>query len=172
MIIGLNASGWAQDLDASRAEYLSNCAACHGSDGKGNGPLSSKLRAKPADLTTFAKRNNGVFPLSAVYEVIDGTGEAARRAASASVRSRRPFSILSGTATSRLARSRDYGNKDTVGVIRRAQIRSALRIFGLCCGLCGACIFSCVLGNSLRKKMTPMGCSHDTGRIAGRDSGI
>jgi hypothetical protein len=36
--------------------------------------------------------------------------------------------------------------KDTVGVVRRAQIRSELRIFGLCCGLCGACIFSRVLG--------------------------
>src|SRR5262249_35759282 len=71
-IIGLNASGWAQDSDASRAEYLSSCAPCHGGDGKGNGPVSSKLRAKPADLTTFAKRNNGVFPLSTVYEAIDG----------------------------------------------------------------------------------------------------
>jgi hypothetical protein len=58
LIIGLNASGWAD-----------------GSDGKGNGPLASKLRAKPADLTTFAKKNNGVFPLSAVYEAMDGRNE-------------------------------------------------------------------------------------------------
>ena len=36
--------------------------------------------------------------------------------------------------------------QDTVGGDRRAQIRSALRIFGLCCGLCGAGIFSRVLG--------------------------
>jgi hypothetical protein len=72
VIIGLNASGSAQDLDAGKAEYLSSCAPCHGSDGKGNGPLSSKLRAKPADLTTFAKKNNGVFPVSAVYQAIDG----------------------------------------------------------------------------------------------------
>jgi hypothetical protein len=70
--IGLNSSGWAQDLDASWAEYLSSCAPCHGTDGKGDGPPSSKLRAKPADLTVFAKKNNGVFPMSAVYEAIDG----------------------------------------------------------------------------------------------------
>jgi cytochrome c len=72
VIIGLNASGWSEDLDAGKAEYSLSCAGCHGSDGKGKGPLSSKFRTKPADLTTFAKKNNGVFPLSAVYEAIDG----------------------------------------------------------------------------------------------------
>ena len=70
--IGLDASGWAEDLDAGKTEYLLNCAPCHGTDGKGNGALSTKLRTKPADLTTFAKKNNGVFPVSAVYEAIDG----------------------------------------------------------------------------------------------------
>jgi hypothetical protein len=72
VIIGLNASGWSEDLDAGKVEYSLSCAGCHGSDGKGKGPLSSKFRTKPADLTTFAKKNNGVFPLSAVYEAIDG----------------------------------------------------------------------------------------------------
>jgi hypothetical protein len=75
VIIGLNAPGWAEDLDADKAQYLSSCATCHGSDGKGNGPLASKLRTKPADLTTFAKKINGVFPLSAVYEAMDGRNE-------------------------------------------------------------------------------------------------
>ncbi len=32
----------------------------------------SKLKTAPADLTTLAKKNNGVFPLNAVYETIDG----------------------------------------------------------------------------------------------------
>jgi mono/diheme cytochrome c family protein len=72
VIIALNASGRAEDLDAGKAEYLSSCATCHGADGKGEGPLSSKLKTKPADLTTFAKKNNGVFPVGAVYEAIDG----------------------------------------------------------------------------------------------------
>jgi hypothetical protein len=70
--IGLTASGWAEEVDAGKAEYLSSCAPCHGTDGKGKGPLSSKLKTKPADLTTFAKKNNGVFPVSAVYEAVDG----------------------------------------------------------------------------------------------------
>ena len=41
--IGLTASGWAEEVDAGKAEYLTSCAPCHGTDGKGKGPLSSKL---------------------------------------------------------------------------------------------------------------------------------
>ena len=63
---------WAQDNDVGQVEYLSSCAACHGSDGKGNGPLSVELKSKPADLTVLARKNNGVFPLNAIYETIDG----------------------------------------------------------------------------------------------------
>jgi mono/diheme cytochrome c family protein len=70
VMIGLNGSGAAQD--AGRTEYLWSCAACHSVDGKGNGPLGAELRTAPADLTTLAKRNNGVFPLGTVYETIDG----------------------------------------------------------------------------------------------------
>ena len=40
--IGLTASGWAEEVDAGKAEYLSSCAPCHGADGKGKGPLSAK----------------------------------------------------------------------------------------------------------------------------------
>jgi mono/diheme cytochrome c family protein len=32
--------------------YISYCAACHGTDGKGNGPAASALKIPPADLTT------------------------------------------------------------------------------------------------------------------------
>jgi mono/diheme cytochrome c family protein len=61
-----------QELDVSKAEYFSSCAACHGADAKGNGPLSADLKIAPADLTVLAKKNQGVFPLSVVYEIIDG----------------------------------------------------------------------------------------------------
>ncbi len=70
VIIGFAASGWAQD--AGKAAYLSSCAPCHGADGKGNGFLSAVLKAPPADLTMLAKRNDGVFPIAAVNEIIDG----------------------------------------------------------------------------------------------------
>lgn len=71
VMIGLNAPGWADDLPAGQQEYLSNCAECHGVDGKGGGPLALKLKTKPANLTTVAKKNNGVFPMNAIYQTID-----------------------------------------------------------------------------------------------------
>ena len=44
----------AQDADKGQAEYMENCAGCHGADAKGAGPLSAKLKTKPADLTMLA----------------------------------------------------------------------------------------------------------------------
>jgi mono/diheme cytochrome c family protein len=38
------------------------CASCHGPDGRGNGPVAFALKRPPADLTTIASRNGGVFP--------------------------------------------------------------------------------------------------------------
>lgn len=51
-------------------EFQNHCAACHGSDGKGNGPIIDFLRAMPADLTAISARNNGTFPFQAVYDTI------------------------------------------------------------------------------------------------------
>ena len=72
IVIAANASAWAQDPDKGRAEFLSRCAECHGADGKGSGPMSGKLKARPADLTRLAKKNNGVFLPNAVTEAVDG----------------------------------------------------------------------------------------------------
>lgn len=63
--------------DYGKVEYESNCASCHGLGGKGDGPLSETFRTKAADLTTLAKRNEGVFPAQRVYEIIDGRQEVA-----------------------------------------------------------------------------------------------
>lgn len=57
-----------------KREYSSKCASCHGSDGKGNGPYAEALKHRPADLTTLAKRNGGVFPVSRTYAMIEGAG--------------------------------------------------------------------------------------------------
>lgn len=42
--------------------YKEYCAACHGIDGKGNGPVSASLAKHPPDLTTLSKRQGGKFP--------------------------------------------------------------------------------------------------------------
>ena len=72
VVIGLIAPGWSEEVDLEKAKYLSSCASCHGEDGKGKGPFSDKLKTAPPDLTTLAKKNNGVFPAVAVYRSIDG----------------------------------------------------------------------------------------------------
>jgi mono/diheme cytochrome c family protein len=62
----------AEVVDPGKAEYHSSCAPCHGSDGKGAGPISAMLKVPPPNLTVLAKKNKGVLPFSAVYEIIDG----------------------------------------------------------------------------------------------------
>jgi mono/diheme cytochrome c family protein len=50
------------------------CATCHGASGKGDGPVGASLKARPADLTTLARRRGGTFPRAEVLAFIDGTG--------------------------------------------------------------------------------------------------
>ena len=54
--------------------FMKNCAACHGADGKGNGPVVDLLKSAPSDLTLIAERNGGRFPVKTVYEVIADSG--------------------------------------------------------------------------------------------------
>jgi len=42
--------------------FKSYCAACHGLDGRGNGPVSQALKQDVPDLTSLAQRNHGAFP--------------------------------------------------------------------------------------------------------------
>jgi len=52
--------------------YKSYCAACHGKDGKGDGPAATALKSAPSDLTTLAKRNNGKYPGPRVASILRG----------------------------------------------------------------------------------------------------
>lgn len=57
--------------------FSSYCAACHGPDGKGNGPAAKALSKAPADLTKISARNNGTFPGVRVRRYIEGSDEIA-----------------------------------------------------------------------------------------------
>jgi mono/diheme cytochrome c family protein len=70
---GFAGAAQAQGDDIGKGEFQSSCASCHGTDGKGKGPVSGQLKVPPSDLTVLAKNNNGVFPAKAVYESIDGS---------------------------------------------------------------------------------------------------
>ncbi len=46
------------------------CAACHGLDGRGMGPVSKALKSEVPDLTRLAQRNGGAFPVIHVRTTI------------------------------------------------------------------------------------------------------
>jgi mono/diheme cytochrome c family protein len=49
--------------------YRQHCAACHGNDLKGSGPVPSPYRVPP-DLTTLTRRHGGKFPGAYVSDVL------------------------------------------------------------------------------------------------------
>ena len=52
--------------------FQAHCAACHGEDASGRGPLASVLKTKVPDLTMLAKSNKGEFPSALVRKIIVG----------------------------------------------------------------------------------------------------
>ena len=63
------------DLDPTigGVEFERSCSVCHGFQGRGNGVMADALKIKPSDLTLLSKRNNGHFPFTRVYQVIEGS---------------------------------------------------------------------------------------------------
>jgi len=74
-LVGISGAGHAQGIDIGKNEYLMSCASCHGTMGKGDGPVAGSLKRNPADLTKLSESNFGVFPFARVYDVIDGRFE-------------------------------------------------------------------------------------------------
>ncbi|MFK7870668.1 MAG: c-type cytochrome [Roseobacter sp.] len=52
--------------------YATNCVACHGADGRGNGPKAANLSPTPPNLHQISARNGGSFPRDEVMSTIDG----------------------------------------------------------------------------------------------------
>ncbi|MEX5729993.1 mono/diheme cytochrome c family protein [Rhodovulum iodosum] len=61
----------AQD-DPGKAEYMNACAACHGANGVGDGPLAELMTVPMPNLTQLSAANDGAFPMLSVIQVIDG----------------------------------------------------------------------------------------------------
>ena len=73
----LTACASRQCLDTSgsapgAALFRINCAGCHGTNARGNGPIAEYINAPVPDLTHISARNGGEFPSERVYRVIDG----------------------------------------------------------------------------------------------------
>ena len=56
-----------------KESFEAYCASCHGTDGRGNGPVAGSLRNIPTDLTALANRNGNSFPRERVTAVLMGT---------------------------------------------------------------------------------------------------
>ena len=70
-------AGWAlpaqqRPTDDGAVLYRTYCASCHGTSGRGDGPLGKYLRVPATDLTHLAERHGGRFQEDAVARVIDG----------------------------------------------------------------------------------------------------
>jgi mono/diheme cytochrome c family protein len=71
---GRRPAGPALILDSltGRDSFEFYCASCHGSGGKGDGPVAPSLKMPPADLTALARRNGGAFPHQRVVSLVTG----------------------------------------------------------------------------------------------------
>jgi mono/diheme cytochrome c family protein len=58
-----------------RFEFVNSCAACHGPDGKGEGSIAPYLNTALPDLTKLQANNEGVFPVTKVFQTIEGGPE-------------------------------------------------------------------------------------------------
>lgn len=59
-------------MTAGEIEYQQACASCHGSSGKGDGPVAAYMSTGVPDLTQISARNDGNFPFQDLIEMIDG----------------------------------------------------------------------------------------------------
>lgn len=74
LAVALSASATLADGDAATGEALYDryCAACHGAEATGHGPMRAVLTVQPSDLTALSAGNDGVFPMERVVKRIDG----------------------------------------------------------------------------------------------------
>jgi mono/diheme cytochrome c family protein len=70
--LALTSPAQAQDIRAGTQTYERYCAACHGLDATGFGPMRAVLTLLPTDLTALKATNNGHFPIERVVRRIDG----------------------------------------------------------------------------------------------------
>jgi mono/diheme cytochrome c family protein len=53
-----------------RQMYVNYCAPCHGTDGRGQGPVAAALKRQPADLALLSKNHGGKFPSTHIVSVL------------------------------------------------------------------------------------------------------
>jgi mono/diheme cytochrome c family protein len=64
-------------VESGREEFQRYCAACHGTEAHGDGPVAASLKKAPPDLTLIASRRGGKFKSVDIASYIDGRFEVA-----------------------------------------------------------------------------------------------
>jgi len=73
VVLWLTAFGNAFAQTSGKADYMADCARCHGADGKGSVAAMRAVKGYVSvDLTQLSKANGGRFPRQEVYDSIDG----------------------------------------------------------------------------------------------------
>jgi mono/diheme cytochrome c family protein len=74
MITLYGSAAWSADYVAMSGQdlYQRFCAACHGAEGRGDGPVAATFKVEVPDLTLLARRAGGVYPRERVVRIIDG----------------------------------------------------------------------------------------------------
>jgi mono/diheme cytochrome c family protein len=73
-------TAWASDQQSivrGRQLYLRYCAACHGKDADGRGPVAEDLKASPPDLRYLGERYGMPLPAGTIARFIDGRQDVA-----------------------------------------------------------------------------------------------
>src|SRR5206468_10659671 len=71
-VAGLPAAGVSPDVTEGRVLYGRHCAACHGLEGDGHGPVAPMLRRSPTNLRGLGQRYGMPLPVGRIGAFIDG----------------------------------------------------------------------------------------------------
>jgi mono/diheme cytochrome c family protein len=71
--VSLAGTATAQDAKIGQEEYRQHCAACHGLEGRGDGPIGQMLKTPAPNLARIAQRNGGTYPVEKIYDIIEGS---------------------------------------------------------------------------------------------------
>jgi len=61
-----------ETVRVGRQYFVRYCSACHGVEGRGDGPAAPALHPPPANLRRIAQRRGGRFPVAEITAYIDG----------------------------------------------------------------------------------------------------
>jgi mono/diheme cytochrome c family protein len=72
LMLAVCSGAQAAEDDLGARLFFNHCAACHGDDAEGTGPVAAAMRVTVPNLRSIALRNGGTFPAEAVAAYIDG----------------------------------------------------------------------------------------------------